>query len=148
MAKRKFYQKKRVMIPSVIGLALILLGIFGAFHSSLHLTTTNAYVDEYSIKVTPQMSAKIIELNLENNALVKKGEIVAELDGSQYEKRIKDLESDFYKNKAELEECDNEIGEINKKSKNIKIEFELARTDLQNANDDYVRYKNAYKDKA
>ena len=47
MANRKFYQKKRIMIPLTIGGALIFLGIFGAFHSSMYQTTTNAYVDDY-----------------------------------------------------------------------------------------------------
>ena len=74
--KRKFYQKKRIMIPLTIGLALIFLGVFGALHSSMYQTTTNARVDECLIKFTPQINAKIIEINTENKQLI---EIVDEI---------------------------------------------------------------------
>lgn len=144
--KRKFYQKKRVMIPFVIALALIFLGVFGAFHSSLYQSTTNAYVDEYLIQITPKISSKIMELNVENNASVKKGEIIAELDGSEYVERIKELEVKFEQIQKELKENEFEINKTSVKTALVKEEIKDAKIDLENANSDYVRYKNEFKD--
>ena len=146
MTKRKFYQKKRFMIPFTIGGALIFLGIFGAIHSSMYQTTTNAYVDEYIIEITPKISSKIIELNLDNDSIVKKGEIMAELDGSKYLSEIKDLEIKFESIQQELKSFDDIINKLNTKSKQTKIGIEIAKINLENANDDYVRYKNEFKD--
>ena len=146
MANRKFYQKKRVMIPLTIGGALIFLGIFGAFHSSMYQTTTNAYVDDYLIKITPQISGKIVELNLENNSTVKKGEIIAELDGAKYSAKVKELENKFDKIQKDLKAFDEEINKANAKTALTKKGINEAKEDLENANNDYVRYKNEFKD--
>lgn len=146
MGDRKFYQKKRFVIPFIIGGALILLGVAGALHSSLFQTTTNAYVDEYLIKITPKISSKIIELNLDNNSIVKKGEIIAELDGNKYSKKIKELEAQFGEIQKELKTFDGEINKLSEKSRQNKINIEDAKVNLENANNDYVRYKNEFKD--
>ena len=142
---RKFYQKKRIMIPLTIGLALIFLGIFGALHSSMYQTTTNAKVDE-CLKFTPQINSKIIEINVENNSIVKKGEIIIELDGHTYKDEIVKLEKEFINVQNELKSFENEINTINNKTKKTKEDIEQAKINLENANDDYIRYKNEFKD--
>ena len=91
MKARKFYQKKRIMIPLSIGFALILLGILGAIISSFYLTTSNASVEEYLIPVQAKTKGKVIELNLQENMIVKKGEIIAELEASATEENAKKL---------------------------------------------------------
>ena len=146
MAKRKFYQKKRFLFPFAIILAFVILSVFGAFHSSLYQTTTNAYVDDYLVKIYPKISSKIMELNIENNSDVKKGEILAELDGSEYTQKIKELEDKFNHLQNELNNTDKEIKEINLKANKNKDIMEKAKVNLENANYDYVRYKNEYKD--
>lgn len=146
MSKRKFYQKKRIMIPLIIALALILLGVLGAFYSSMYISTTSAYVDEYSINISPKISSKIIELNLNNDSIVKKGEIVAELDSSEYISEIKNLETKFEDIEKELKSFDEEISKANAKSKQTKDTITQAKLNLENANGDYIRYKNEFKD--
>ncbi|MBQ4647347.1 MAG: HlyD family secretion protein [Candidatus Gastranaerophilales bacterium] len=146
MSKRKFYQKKRVMIPLTIASSLIFLGIFGALHSSMYQTTANAYVDEYLIQITPKISSKVIELNLNNNSNVKKGEIIAELDGSKYSLEIKNLEKKFLEIQKELKSFDDEINKTNFETNATKNSMEKAKTNLENANNDYIRYKNEFKD--
>lgn len=144
--KRKFYQKKRIMIPLIIALAFVFMSIFGAYYSSFYQTTTNAFVDDYLIKVTPKISAKIIELNLENNSIVKKGEIIAELDGSKYSSEVKSLEEQFDKIQQELKTYEFEIEKMKLQNAVVKKDIEETKLDLENANSDYVRYKNEYKD--
>lgn len=146
MPKRKFYQKKRFMIPLVIAGALIFLGVFGALYSSMYQTTSNAYIDEYLIKVTPKISGKIIELNLDNDSIVKKGEIIAELDSSELAGEVEELESKFYEMQKKLKSFDDEINRMNSKTKQTKIDIEIAKINLENANSDYIRYKNEFKD--
>lgn len=145
-AKRKFYQKKRIMVPLTIGLALVFMSVFGAYYSSFYQTTTNAYVDDYLIKVFPKISAKVVELNLENNSLVKKGEIIAELDGSKYSAEVKKLEEQFEKIQHELKTSEFEIEKMKIKNALVKKDIEETKVDLENANSDYIRYKNEYKD--
>lgn len=143
---RKFYQKKRIIIPLSIGFCLVLLSIFGALHSSFYHSTTNAKVMNCNIKIFPQISSKIIEINVENNAIIKKGEIIAKLDGQAYKNKMVELEQNFTKAQKELNSFENEINEMNVKTAKTKKDIELAKINLENANEDYVRYKNEYKD--
>ena len=145
MANRKFYQKKRVMIPLTIGCALVFLGIFGAFHSSMYQTTTNAYVDDYYIKISPKITEKIIELNVKNNSIVKKGEILAELDGAKYLAEINALETQLKEIREVLKPLKSKNSEIETQTL-IKNEIEKTRINLDNANNDYIRYKNEFED--
>lgn len=146
MKARKFYQKKRVMIPLSIGLALIFLGIIGAIISSFYLTTSNAYVEEYSIPIQAKTKGKIIELNLQENMTVKKGEIVAELEASQNAANVKKLEEDFSLAQEKLKSYEDEITKINNKIKQNTKNINDAKLNLENANDDYVLYKISFKD--
>ena len=144
--KRKFYQKKRIMIPLTIGLALIFLSVFGAIFSSFYQTTSSARVDECLIRFIPQINSKIIEINTENNSIVKKGEIIIELDGHNFKDEISKLEKEFILVQNELKSFENEINAINNKTKKTKEDIEQAKINLENANDDYIRYKNEFKD--
>ena len=143
---RKFYQKKRIMIPLSIGLALIFLGVIGAIISSLYLTTSNAYVSEYLIPVQSKIEGKIIELNLQEGMNVKKGEILAELESNLDLKRVEQLENDFSRAQQELKSFEDEISKINIKMKQAQKNIDVAKQNLENANNDYVLYKIQFKD--
>ncbi|MBQ7287407.1 MAG: HlyD family secretion protein [Candidatus Gastranaerophilales bacterium] len=144
--KRRFYQKKRFIFPVVIILAFAFLSIFGALYSSSYIKTSDAYIDEHIIQITPKISAKILELNLENNSPVKKGEIVVELDGTKYFEEVKRLEKEFFETQKALKTFEYEIDKMNTTSKQASEEIKQAKVNLENANDDHVRYKNAFKD--
>lgn len=146
MKARKFYQKKRIMIPLSIGLALIFLSILGAIISSFYLTTSNASVEEYLIPIQAKTKGKIIELNLQENMTVKKGEIVAELEASLNATNVKKIEEEFSNSQEKLKSYEDEISKINLKIKQNTKNIDDAKINLENANEDYVLYKISYKD--
>jgi len=112
----------------------------------MYQTTTNAYVDDYLIKITPKISSKLIELNIENNSIIKKGEIIAELDGAKYQNEVQKLEEKFEQTQKELNSFNFEINKMKVQTTLAKDNIEQAKTDLENANSDYIRYKNEFKD--
>lgn len=146
MKARKFYQKKRIMIPLSIGLALIFLSVLGAIISSFYLTTSNASVEEYLIPIQAKTKGKIIELNLQENMMVKKGEIVAELEASLNATNVKKIEEEFSNSQEKLKSYEDEISKINLKIKQNTKNIDDAKINLENANEDYVLYKISYKD--
>ncbi len=146
MKTKKFYQKKRIMIPLSIGLALMLLSILGAVISSFYLTTSNAFVEEYLIPIQAKTKGEIIELNLQENMTVKKGEIIAELEASLNTNNVKKLEEEFALAQENLKSYENEISKINIKTKQNTKNIEEAKINLENANGDYILYKNSFKD--
>ncbi|MBQ8635706.1 HlyD family secretion protein [bacterium] len=146
MSKRKFYQKKRVMIPVIIGLALIFLGIFGAIFSSFYLTTSNAYVDDYQYFLTSKTDGKILQVNVENGAEVKRGELLIRLENDKDIDDIVNSEKELNKAQDELARLEDEINKIKAMSKLAEKNIKDAESNLKNANYDYTRYANEFKD--
>ena len=136
------------MIPILIGLALIFLGIFGSVLSLFLLTSNNAYVFEYSTPIISKIEGKIVELNIENNSTIKKGEIILKLDEHEYIEELQEKQKEFEQTQKSLSGFQNEISKINSEMKIAQANIQKAKLNLENANDDYVRYKNAFKDGA
>lgn len=146
MEKRKFYQKKRIMIPVIVGLSLIFLGIFGAIFSSFYLATSNAKVDGFQIPVLSKTDGKISKILVENGASIKKGEIIFQLESDVDAKRIEELEKNFQVAQNKLKKFEGELEKNNIRINQTKKNIEEARLNLENANNDYVIYKNEFKD--
>jgi len=146
MANRKFYQKKRIIIPVIIGIALILLGIFGAIFSSFYMTTSNARVDEFQIPVLSKTDGKISKILVKNGSDVKKGEIIFQLESDVDAEDIEELERKFYLSQENLKKFENELEKNNIIINQTKKNIDDAKINLENANNDYVIYKNEFKD--
>lgn len=76
--------------------ALILLAGFGIFH---YLTTRNyvetddASLESHIIPIAPKVSGYVIELNIQDNQHVKKGDILLKIDPSDYEVALASAEA-------------------------------------------------------
>ena len=146
MTKRRFYQKKRVMIPVTIGLALVFLGIFGAIFSSFYLTTSNAHVSDYQYILTSKVDGKILQLNAQNNTHVKRGELLIQLQNDVDIEEIVESEKELLDTQTKLTQIEDEINKIKLKSKITKKNIQDAELNLKNANYDYTRYANEFRD--
>ena len=78
--------------------------------------------------------------------IVKKGEIIAELEASATEENAKKLEEEFKLAQEKLKSYEDEISKINIKIKQNTKNIDDAKLNLENANDDYVLYKISFKD--
>lgn len=146
MSERKFYQKKRVIIPVIIGLALVFLGVFGAVLSSFYLLTNDASIEEFQIPIISKIEGRVLNINVENNSNVKKGEIIFQLESEIKAGEIQKYEKELSIAQNALKKFDVEINNINLRLKQTKRNIEDAKNNLENANMDYIRYKNEYRD--
>jgi membrane fusion protein, multidrug efflux system len=87
MVDLKILKQKIVASRSIqIKLSLILLGVVvvsGALywlHARHYISTDNAYVNANIVRVAPEVSGRVIRLDIQNNQLVKAGALLFELD--------------------------------------------------------------------
>ena len=147
-AKRKSYQKKRVIVPVITAIVFIVFGIFSLIYSSFYQSTDDAFVEAHMVYLSPKVSGEIVELNVDDNTLVKKGEILAQIDTRDYEIALKNAEAKLEKAQAELKVSTSDIDKMSAMTNQNKNNIETAKSKLEYANSDYIRYKNAYKDGA
>lgn len=147
-AKRKSYQKKRVIVPVITALVFVIFGIFSLIYSSFYQSTDDAFVEAHMVYFSPKVSGEIIELNVDDNTEVKKGEILAQIDPKDYEIALENAIARLEKAKAELKVSTSDVEKMSAMTGRNKNSIESAKSKLDYANSDYVRYKNAFKDGA
>lgn len=123
---RPEYLKKRVLVPSITGIIFLILGIFYGIHNIYYKSTDDAFIEGNIITVAPRVSGLVLNLNIEDNQDVKKGDLLLEIDPNDYQAKLREK-------KAELEEA---------KASLIRAENEVTKSlsDLDFAQNDYERY--------
>ena len=128
-SKEKKVLKKRIII-SVLAIAAVLIGLF--VHNALkYQSTDDAYVETTTVQVAPRVSGQIIEVHIEDNQRVKKGDLVAVIDPEDYEIKLEEAQAKY--EKALLEQ------------KYAITARDAANSEIAAAKADLDRYKNLYK---
>lgn len=121
-------KKKGKLGSLIIGLVLI-AAVLGAgawwyIKHSEYVTTDDAYVDAYKVTISSQIPGRIVKLYIHEGDHVTKGELLAQLDSTDYVARIRQA-------KVNLKEA--------------RLGIQLARVKMEQANINFNRAKTQYK---
>ena len=99
--------KVAVVIFPVVAIAamLLLLNIFAP-------TTTNLQVVKYVVPVVSQVRGRVIEVPVENNRPVKKGDVLFRIDPTPYLNEVKSLEAQLASDQAKVGADRERLGEM------------------------------------
>ena len=107
--KRHIYEKKRVLVPAITAVLILVLGIIISINSIFYKSTDDAFVEGHIITIAPRVAGPVIKLNVEDNQLVKKGDLLLEIDPKDYEAKLKQTQAKLEETKASLVSADNEV---------------------------------------
>lgn len=99
---RHIYEKKRVIVPTITGLILLIIGTIVSINSIFYKSTDDAFVEGHIITVAPRVSGPVVKLCIEDNQQVKKGDLLLEIDPVDYEVKLKQTEAKLEEAKASL----------------------------------------------
>lgn len=126
--------EKKVTKRRLLIVGLVLVAIFVAFfvHNAFkYQSTDDAYVETTTVQVAPRVSGQIIEVHIDDNQRVKKGDLVAVIDPVDYEIKLEQAQAKY--EKALLEQ------------KYALSARDAANSEIAAAKADLERYKNLYK---
>jgi len=123
---RPEYMKKRVLVPSITALIFLICGITYAIHSVYYKSTDDAFVEGHVVTVAPRVAGPVINLNIEDNQDVKKGDLLLEIDPKDYEAKLKQSKAKLEEAQAALISAGNDV--------------EKSYSELDFAKSDYERY--------
>ncbi len=89
--KPKKKKTTSIVIGSILILLIIIAGGWWYINHSEYVTTDDAYVDAYKVTISSQIPGRITKLYIHQGDKVKKGELVAVLDSSDYVARIQQV---------------------------------------------------------
>ncbi|MGJ8757695.1 HlyD family secretion protein [Acinetobacter venetianus] len=128
-------------------LLLLLMGIlYYFFVYRFYQSTDNAYVQADVTWVMPKISGEVVDLIIQDNQVVKKGEALAILDHRDYQARYDQAQSVVTLKKAALD-----VQQQNERSAKSTISeansgVTAAQADLSRLKKDYARYQDLLKD--
>ena len=82
--KTKNVVKKRFLVPIIIGAILLVLGWL---YLSSFETTDDAFIEGHIIRISPKVTGTIEKLYIDDNAYVKKNDLLVEIDDRDYKAR-------------------------------------------------------------
>jgi len=94
--------RKRFILFGVIAIVLIGGGLYW-WHSTFYENTDDAQIDGNIIQISSRISGHVLNVEVQQNQSVKKGEILVELDPTDYETAVKQDEADLASAEANYE---------------------------------------------
>lgn len=84
---------KTAFILIILIVAASASGLFWWKYSKTHISTDDAFVDSHTFTVSSRVPGRILEVYVNDNRQVKKGELLAMLDPSDFEQQVKEAEA-------------------------------------------------------
>lgn len=128
---RHLYEKKRVVVPTIIAVLIIIFGAYVSIKSVYYKSTDDAFVEGHIVTVAPRVSGPVTKLLIQDNMYVKKGDLLLEIDSKDYETKLKQSTAKLEEAQAALVSADNQV--------------KKTYTELNFAKDDFDRYSQTYK---
>ncbi len=127
---RPEYMKKRVIVPSVTAIIFLIFGIYFTIHSIFYQSTDDAFVEGHIVSIAPRVEGPVLKLLIDDNQLVKKGDLLLEIDPKDYEVKLQQAKAKLEEAKASLVRTENQV------TKSL--------SDLEFAQNDYERYSKMF----
>ena len=125
--------KKKFVILLTLIIAVILGGIY-FYIQSAYVSTDDAYVDTTTVQVSPKVSGQLVEVLVNDNEHVKKGQLIAVIEDNDYKIKVAQA-------KAKYEQA-------LQNQKNAKANHSAMQTQIDIARADFERYKHSYEEGA
>jgi membrane fusion protein (multidrug efflux system) len=124
-----------VTIVAVVGLALLWR------HSRSHVTSDDAYVDGISEEVSPQVSGRVTQVQVEDNQDVKAGQVLVELDGADYQARLDEARAVQAQAEAQFSEAQAQQAVYAAQVDEAEANLGTAEANATNASNQLGRYR-------
>src|SRR5260370_2189392 len=99
--KRSLFRRPGVIVAAA-ALAIAGIGYGGIvmFHSFTHETTDDAFVDVHTVSVAPKVAGHVAVVRVDDNQLVKKGDVLVEIDPRDFQVALAQTKANLARDKA------------------------------------------------
>jgi membrane fusion protein (multidrug efflux system) len=104
--KRPLYKRPAFLVVAAV--LLILSAVFGLrywAYARSHESTDDAFIDGHIIPISPKVSGYVTKVYVAGNQVVKKGDLLAEIDPRDYEARLAQAQAALQAGMARLKEA-------------------------------------------
>ena len=143
---RPSYKKKRVIVPSITAVLFFLAGIYFMVHSIHFQSTDDAFVEGHIVSVAPRVSGPVVEMLIDDNKPVKKGDLLIVIDPNDYEAKLAQSKAKLAEAKATLNISEKDITKSESGLEESSHDIASTTSKLDFAKKDFKRYSQMYKE--
>ena len=122
-------QQNKILIAVTV-LILVICASLYIYKILGFVSTDDAYVETTTVQVSPKVSGQLVEVFVEDNQNVKKGDLIAVIEDDDY--------------KIKLAQATARYNEALQNQKNAKANYSAVETQINVARADFERYKHSY----
>jgi membrane fusion protein (multidrug efflux system) len=139
--RKPFY--KRPVLMTVLLIIVIgggIIAIISYIHSLHFENTDDAFIDGHIVPISPRVAANVIAVNIDDNSQVKQGDILIELDQTDFKVARSQAEANTIAMKGKLDEATAMVSVAAANVAEAHAEVSVAQTNFENADQDLKRY--------
>ncbi|MES2316277.1 MAG: HlyD family secretion protein [Pseudomonadota bacterium] len=130
-------------------LALIVLAAlgFGAkmwYHSTHFVETENAYVAGHVTPVSARISGVVTKVMVEDNQIVKAGDVIAELDPADQRVKVEQIQAQIASAETQVLQADAQVAQVRAQALAASAQVAQSQAQLVRANQDAERFSQLY----
>jgi membrane fusion protein (multidrug efflux system) len=110
-------------------------------HASRFESTDDAFVEGRVIPISPQVPARVLAVNADDNVLVHKGDVLVELDPTDYQVALEQAKASESAMQGKLEQAKSQVTSAKAAVQEAQAEVNVAQANAANAASDYQRYQ-------
>jgi membrane fusion protein (multidrug efflux system) len=140
--KPPLYKRPAFVISiTLITLVLIIGGIVAWLILRQYASTDDAYIDGHVVQISPQVSAQVVGLHIEDNQFVHRGDLLVRLDPTDYEVALEQAKAQVSEAVGRLAQAKAQIESAKASVPQAQAREHAAQASLANALADLDRYR-------
>lgn len=130
-----------IIALSILVLATAIGGFIYWLYARQFVSTDDAYIDGYITQIAPRISAQVVALHIDDNQLVQKGDLMLELDPTDFEVARELATAQLAEDQGRLAQSQAQIEAAKASVEQAAAERSAAQVTLDNATRDWKRYE-------
>jgi membrane fusion protein (multidrug efflux system) len=136
-----FYRRTPFVIFFFVTCILAVVGTIYWLHARHFESTDDAFIEGHTIPISPQISAQVATVHVNDNDFVHKGDLLVDLDPTDFRAALAQAQGAEAAAKGKFEQSRASVGEAESAVSQAQAELDAAQVSFDNADRDLKRYQ-------
>jgi membrane fusion protein, multidrug efflux system len=138
---RPIYRRPVALVGLIVIVLLIVGGIVYWFDARNFQDTDDAFIDGHVVPINPQVSALVAAIHIDDNQLVHKGDLLVELDPTDFEVALQQAQGSEASASGKLDLAKASVSSAQSAVVEAQAELDAQQVNFENADRDLKRYQ-------
>ncbi|MDB5328713.1 MAG: secretion protein HlyD family protein [Phycisphaerales bacterium] len=135
------YKRPIFWIAMVVLVVGIIAGVIYWLHARDYVSTDDAFIESHAVQISPQITARVLRVYVDDNTLVKEGDPLIELDPIDYQVALDQAKGSEAASQGKLEQTKAQVTSSRAALDEAKANLDAANVAFENADRDLKRFE-------